>query len=323
MLLAGTCVALIEGAILLVAALLDGNMWLLGPSIGLLEHPGLAAVVGADFVVLAMLGYTTRRFIRIPGRLPVVPARSNRRLLRRFTSRGRDAILLRGPALRLFLFCSGLGTLFWLLNAMQTADPVRFYGRDVFDSALHPVSYIAFRGILWISWGIIYPYAAVVFLAVAGNLHLATRTLMRRGQLTYRFFHPDRCGGFSIVGDISFATIMTLAALYASLATVIFTHHKLSLLQVSGFVILSLALMILTYLVAWPVTRFMWRRRRTAQNNNYRRLLDDRHLFSAVQLTWITLATSSSPYAPRQRVLINGVRTLPLVVAALRLTVMV
>ncbi|HEX8585472.1 MAG TPA: hypothetical protein VF680_13820 [Allosphingosinicella sp.] len=319
----GGSLAIVQAIILSAVAYLDGNLWLPGPAIGLLEHPGIFAVIVADFVVLWMLGYTTRRFLRVPGRLPVLSSNANRRFLRRFTTRGRAAILLQGPSLALFLFCSGVGTLFWLLNAAQTADPIRFYGRDVFDSAFHPASYLTFRAFLWVSWGVIYPYAVVVFLAISGNLYLATRTLLRRGQLTYRPFHPDRCGGFSIVGDISFATIMMLATLYASLAVVIVTHHKINLLQLSGFVLISIALLTLTYLVAWPITRFMWRRRRASQNNSYRRLLNDRDLFAAVQLTWVALATSASPYAPRQRVLINGVRALPLVVAGLRLSAMV
>jgi hypothetical protein len=322
-LLVGVYLAGAECVALLIAAIVDRDFWLAGRAIGLFEHPGIAAVIVADFVVLTMLGYTTRRFVRLPGRLPIIRDQANRRLLRRFTSRGRQALLLRGPAFGLFLFSAGLGTLFWLLNAIQTLDPIRYYGRDVFDSALHPVSYGVFRFILWLSWGIIYPYAAVVFLAIAGNLYFATRTLLRHGQLTYRVFHPDRCGGFSIVGDISFATIMTLAALYISLTTIVLTHHNLSILQISGFVLLSLALLILTFLIAWPVTRFMLQRRRTEQNRSYRRLRHEGNAFTVAQLAWLGLATSPSPYAVHQKILINGARILPLILAGVRLSKMI
>jgi hypothetical protein len=315
----GGVIALGQAGVLVVSAILDRNLRLSGPAIGLLEHPGIPAIIAADFLVLALLGFASRRFLRLPGRLPVLNRPANRRLIRRAVTRGRNIILLRGRSLGLFWFCLGIGTLFWILNALQTQDPIRFYGRDVFDSSGHTISYVAFRGVLWFSWAILYPYVAIAFLGISGNVYRATGTLARRGQLSYRLFHPDGSGGFSFIGDISFAAIMAVLALYASLATVMLTHHKLNVLQVSGFVILSLALIALTYFISWPVTSFMFRRRRTERNSSYRRLSARPDEFSVLKLIWMASTASYSPYATYQKVLINGARLTPVLLAGLRL----
>ncbi|TAJ33647.1 hypothetical protein [Bosea sp. (in: a-proteobacteria)] len=308
----------VQAALLAAAAASDNALWLPGRDIGLLEHPGIPTILVADSVALALLGFAARRFLRLPGRLPVSDAPSSRRLLRRAVSRGRSVLLLRGRAGALFWFAAGVGTLFWLQNALQTRRALEFYGHDVFDSSAHPASYVVFRVVLWGSWAILYPYVAVAFLGISGTVYRATATLARRGRLTYRAFHPDRSGGYATIGDISFATIMAILALYTSLAVVIVTHHRLNILQISGLAILSVALVLLTFFIAWPVGRFMWRRQRRERRDNYRRLSRRPDEFAALSLMWIGSGTSYSPYAKYQVVLINGARLLPVVIAFAR-----
>lgn len=319
-LLLGSVIALGQCGLLVLAAVLDRNLWLSGPALGLLEHPGIPAIVASDFLVLVCLGFAVRRFLRLSSRVPVLAKPANRRLLRRAVNRGRKVILLQGRARTLFWFCLGVGTLFWLLNTLQTRDAVRFYGRDVFDSSQHVFSYVVFRGVLWGSWAVLYPYIAIAFLGISGNVFNVTRILARRGQLDYRLFHPDGSGGFSTIGDISFAAIMAVLALYASLATVIVTHHKLNVLQVSGFTILSAALIALTFFISWPVSQFLLERRRADRNSNYRRLNSKVDEFSALKMIWMISATPYSPYAAYQKVLINGARVVPAILAGIRLS---
>lgn len=315
----GLLIGGVQSALLLVASTLDGTLRPPGPELGLLEHPGVVAIVLADGVLLALLGYAARRFLRSSIRMPVVDSPRNRRYLRQAVSRGRAVLLLRGRARSLFLVCAGLGVLFWLLNAVQTRDPVTFYGRDVFDSSLHPYSYVVMRIVLGLSWVVLYPYAAVGFLGISGNLYRVTLGLAKRGQLRYKLFHPDSCGGFSIIGEISFAAIMAVLALYTSLTTVIVTHQKLSVLQISGFVCLSTMFVVLTFLISWPTTRFLMERRRQDRQGSYRRLSSQRDTFAAVKLVWIATSASYSPYAAYQRGLINAARALPVILGGIRI----
>src|SRR5206468_398439 len=106
--------------------------------------------------------------------------------------------------------------------------------------------------------------------------------------LRYRAFHPDGCGGYGIVGDISFATIMAVMCLYGSLGVVVVTHHKPNILQISGFVLLSISLVALTYLVAWPVTRFMVVCHRTMRTQAYHQATSKRDSYSTTRLLWLT-----------------------------------
>lgn len=319
----GAALLLVQGAVLFTAAGLDHALWISGKGIGLLEHPGIPAILLADTTSLALLGLAARRFLRLPGRLPVTSEPANRRYLRQAIARGRSIILLRGRAGALYVFGAGIGTLFWVQNAIQTRDALAFYGHDVFDSSEHRFSYVAFRIVLWGSWGVLYPYVAVAFLGISGIAYRATATLARHGRLEYRLFHPDRSGGFATIGDISFAAIMTVLVLYASLAVVMVTHHKLNILQVSGVVILSVALVLLTYFISWPVTQFMWHQRGRERRRGYRRLMRGPDPFAALQLIWSDAETTYSPYARYQAWLINGVRVAPLAIAAARLTEMI
>lgn len=316
----GAALLLLQGAVLYSAAVLDHALYLSGEDIGLLEHPGIPTILLADAASLALLGSAARRFLRLPGRLPVTSEPANRRYLRRAIASGRSIILLQGRAGALYVFSAGLGTLFWLQNAIQTRDALAFYGRDVFDSSEHRFSYVAFRIVLWGSWGVLYPYVAVAFLGISGTVYRATATLARHGRLEYRLFHPDRSGGFATIGDISFAAIMAVLVLYASLAVVMVTHQKLNILQISGVFILSAALILLTYYISWPVTKFMWHQRWRERRRGYRRLMYGPDPFAALQLIWSEAQTTYSPYARYQVWLINAARVAPLAITVGRLT---
>jgi hypothetical protein len=317
-LILGGIIALFESGILLAAAIVDENFWLPGRGIGLLQHPGIPAIILADFIVLGLAAMIARKFMRLVTKLPVNSQASNRRYLRRAVTRGRAAILLNGRALRLFLLCAGFALLFWIGNAIQTLNPVRFYGNDVFDSYYHTASYTAFRIVLGISWILVYPYCVVVIFAVAGNIYLVTRTLQRHKRLFYSTFHPDRSGGFSFVGDINFLVIMMMLSLYVALITVIHTHQKLNILQISGFVILSVSFLILTFLISWPTISFLIKKRRSMMLGGYK-TAHSSSTQSILYLIWLSTIASFSPYSSYQRVMINGSRLIPITIAALRL----
>ena len=317
-LVAGAVVALLECGILLIAATIDGNFWLPGNGIGLLQHPGIPAIILADFVVLTVAAAVAKKFSRLVSKLPVFPRALNRRFLRRLLARGRAAIVLRGRSLPLFLFCSGLGLLFWIINAIQTLDPIWFYGHDVFDSYRHSASYISFRIVLGLSWILIYPYCSVVILSVAVNIYVGTKILRRRRQLSYKTFHPDHCGGFSFIGDINFLIIVSMLSLYLALITVIYTHHKLNVLQISGFFILSVSFIVLTFMISWPTIAFLLNQRRSMMLWGYKAALTSTHQ-SIMQLIWLTTVSSFSPYSPYQKVIINVSRLVPIVIGAVRI----
>ncbi|MBS1984286.1 MAG: hypothetical protein JST16_08940 [Bdellovibrionales bacterium] len=314
----GISITVLEGALLLVAAMRDGNFYLPNNGLGLIHHYGVPAILFADFGVLALLPLIIQRFIRLPRRLPVSSHPSNRRFLRRAVGRAYMAILLRGPALRLFLFFAGLGVLFLALNAYQTTDAVSFYGRDVFDSAQHPYSYAVMRLVLGLSWIILYPYVAVVALAISGNIYRSCETLISRGRLQYRTFHPDGCVGFATFGTINFLIVLVLLLLYVALTTVSLVHHKPNILQESAYVILSTAFVIVTFAISWPVTRFLFKARRSELLSSYKGTRSGDREFAAVTALWIWTVRSFSPYSAHQKILLNVARLVPVTLAGVR-----
>lgn len=315
----GGGITALEAALLLGAAFHDGNLWLPLKGLGLLQHFGVPAILLADFAVLAVLSLITQRFVRLPRRLPVKPEPANRRFIRLGVHRGLSTLLLKGPALRLFLLFAGLGVLFLAINAYQTTDAVTYYGNDVFDSSRHPYSYAVMRFVLGLSWIVLYPYAAVVLLGVSGNIYRMTAILKRRQRLTYMEFHPDGCVGFAYIGTISFLAILAILLLYLALMTVTTIHHKLNVLQVSGFVLLSAFFIALTYGISWPVTSFLVQARRTAKLAGYRSSHSKNPEFAVLKLLWILVDKPFSPYSAHQKIAINIVRLLPVTVAGIRL----
>lgn len=302
---------------LILAAEIDENFWLPDRGVGLFQHPGIPVILLADFLVLFFSASVGRAFLLLARKLPNDEAKSTKRYLKRILSRGRSAILLNGPAARMFLFCAGLGALFWAGNAFQTLNPIRYYGNDVFDSISHVASYLVMRLILGTSWILLYPYCAVLVFSVAGNIFSVTRLLRMRKRLVYKIFHPDRSGGYTYIGNISFLSIMAMLALYCALISVIYTHHKFNVLQLSGLLILTSFFIAATYLITWPTIRFLVEKRRLLLLRGYKAATASPR--SVPLMTWLFLVASFSPYSPIQRIMINAARVGSIVVTAQRL----
>jgi hypothetical protein len=302
----GAAIAGTSAYALILSAEIDENFWLPQQDIGLFQHPGIPAILLADFLVLFFSASIANAFLLFARKLPVDDARSTRRYLQRVVSRGRASILLQGATMQMFLFCAGIGTLFWAINAFQTLDPIKYYANDVFDSSNHRASYVVMRLILGGSWILLYPYCAIVVLGVAGNIFVATRFLRDRKRLSYKMFHPDRSGGYSYVGNISFLSIMAMLALYCALISVIQTHQKLNVLQISGLLLLTTSFVAATYLITWPTIGFLMEKRRAMLLRGYRAATMSTR--SVPLLTWLVLGELYSPYSLIQRILINVAR---------------
>jgi hypothetical protein len=313
----GATIAFFSISILFFASTIDENFWLPDRGVGLFQHPGIPVILLSDFFVLFFSASVARAFLMLAKRLPTNGEPSTRRYLRRIVSRGRSSILLGRPALQLFLLSAGIGLIFWTLNATQTLNPIKYYGNDVFDSYSHKASYIALRIVLGISWVLLYPYCAVAIFSVAGNIFVATRLLRRRNRLAYKTFHPDRSGGFSYVGNINFSVIMAMVTLYCALLSVIHTHHKLNILQVSGLIILSAAFIVASYLISSPTIGFLIEKRRAMLLSGYRAANNSSKFIPT--LTWLVTAESFSPYSTLQRVSINVTRIMSVALTAQRL----
>jgi hypothetical protein len=137
--------------------------------------------------------------------------------------------------------------------------------------------------------------------------------------LAYRYFHPDGSGGYSLIGDINFISIVSILALYASLAIVMFVHRQLNILQISGFLILSATLILLTYFISWPVIRFLLRILLKEKISNYRIIKQELNEVAILKLLWIESGPSFSPYSRYQTVVINATRLIPFLLTGIRL----
>jgi hypothetical protein len=313
----GGVIAASSGYALFLAAEIDQNFRLPHPDVGLFQHPGLPVILLADFLVLFLSAAIANAFLLLARKLPTDDERSTRKYLDRVVARGRAAILLNGPSAQMFLYCAGIGALFWAINAFQTLDPVKYYANDVFDSIHHKASYLVMRLILGLSWVVLYPYCAVLVFSAAGNIFSATNLLRSKKRLSYKTFHPDRSGGYSYIGNISFLSIMAMLALFCALASVMHTHQKLNLLHISGLIILTVSFLSATYLITWPTVGFLLEKRRTLLVYGYKAATTSSR--SIPLLTWLVLGESFSPYSPIQRILINAARVGTVVATAHRL----
>lgn len=317
--LVGGAIFSLEVVALLVAAYLDGNYFLVGNDLGLFEHFGIWIITLGDWLILLAIAAIVVQARRIPSRFPLKPGKVTRRFARLTMTRLLGSMSLARRDRVLFLYFVLAGLAFWANNAVQTRYPQYYYGNDLFDSINFIHGYYVTRVLLFFSWVVFIPYIAFVTICVAATIFKSVSTTAKHGLLDFKPLHPDGCGGFSFFGNLNLVFILGILVIYSELIVVLLTHDQLNPGLLSGFVIITVVFLGLSYVTLVPVFLFLGRERRRHALRNYAIASRQDVTLDGIAHFLFSRESSFSPYNALQRVAVNVARFVPIVVSGIRI----
>lgn len=260
----------VESLVLVVAGYLDDSIVLEGQALGLAEHSGIWIIVIGDFLILFLLSIAFRLLLVGPRRFPVASNSVSKRYIRYSFFLLRRSLSLQRRDRQIWLLVTLVGFFFWINNAVQTTDAIRFYGRELYDSSTYIYGYIAMRLVLATSWIVFLPYLCFASLCTASSLYKIAKSCRNHGLFAFRFQHPDGCGGFSYLGQLNVIFVVGILIVYVELTVVTLTHQILNPGLVSGFVIATIAFLFGSYMMLIPVQRFLLEEKHRHELRKYR-----------------------------------------------------
>lgn len=304
---------------LMLAGFLDQSFILPGNDRGVLEHPGAWGIIFGDLLVFFAASTIVNQLNKIPRKFPA--RRTNLSIRYLLISRRRllNAIFLRSKYRIIFLYAMLASLMFWLNNAYQTTQTVRFYGNELFDSYTFIYGYVAMRIILFISWVIFTPYIAYISICASFTIYNTMKSLDKKHLLQFSLFHPDGCGGFSYLGNINVAFVFGMAVVYIELTIVLFTHHKLNPGLASGFVLATIFFVGSSYIMLVPAHAFLLREKKMCDLRIFKNVGSTEHYQSAILSQHIKVGVSFNPYHAPQRTFLAVARIAPIAASSVRL----
>ncbi len=317
--ISGAVLFSLEVLLLISAAIKDNNFTLDGNNIGLFEHQGIWVILAGDLILMLIIALLMKLFLQLDKKIPIKPSNATKKYLAYSKEETIRAILLQTRHYKLLYLSIGAGALFWLNNAVQTLDPVRFYGNDVFDSINHLNSYIAVRIVLGTSWIILYPVCACISLHAAISLFKVLKCLKDKHWLDFNIFHPDKCGGFSFLGNLNMLFVAAVFIIYLELLSVLLTHDKWNPGLIGGFVIISAIFIAVTFIIIYPAIKYLSEKKSVLLMRFYRHIKQKRETQDILTYQWVNHSLTFSPYSHYQRILLAIARFSPLITVFIRL----
>lgn len=150
-----------------------------------------------------------------------------------------------------FLYYAAMA--FLALNIAKTAQPVGFYGQEVWDSTSYPYGYLLGRLLLIFLWVTVIP--PVIYLSMASGyiIYRLTVKFARMGVGAVQPFSPDRCGGFRPLGRVMMAVFYVFLTMFAILFAHYLTHSRTYETLILSFVVYAVALVAILVLPLWKL----------------------------------------------------------------------
>jgi hypothetical protein len=309
-------IAILQAVALIVAAYVDQSLWLPGNAVGLLEHPGMLAIVLGDLILFILSIQAGRMTMKVGRRLPATQERVVRRywrcvILRRLFGQ-------KGIFFQIFLMLSLLGSLALVNQTVRLTNAQAYYGHDTFDSILHRWSFVVNRVNLFTSWCIVVPLFGSYLFAHT----LAIRQIFRRCDkhrlVAFKIGHPDRHGGFAFFGWLDTLYVAGLVATLGEVALLIITHRRVTLGNLAGILAITIGAILISLLSIYEILRVVKRRETTMKLTSFMR---GRRQCRALTLDYLTLVhgVSFSPYTLSAFRMAMTLRLIALVPATLRI----
>lgn len=312
----GGLIFFINTGLLLCAALYENTLFMDGENQGLLELPGVIGILVGDLLTLSIIQWMVRQAVKMTRRFPADRRPSTRRYILISRNKMLSQILFRGKGIKIYAYMCIFASLFWINNAWQTLNPLKYYGCDVFGSIANPYGYIATKIVFFISWVILLPYIAYVSTVILLTFYRVTSKARRYSRLNFNIFHKDGCGGFSYLGDINITFVIGMLVIYGELMLVLFQHKHFNPGLVSGFAIATCVLIAGTYIMLYPLRGFLRKRK-----EHFLSVYSEKLMFIYDQETYSRYLHTKShvsfnPYSGKEKFFLYAVRVLPFVVTS-------
>lgn len=196
-------------AVIYLAALIDGVLFLPGPGKGLLNHYGFQATYVTTFIVLINCYYAISYFLRVVSNIgSLLRNEDDLPTGKRIVAPHVHSIFLRGKwkfmlVLFIIIGCLGAIVIFRQLNA-----PEQFWGNDVFNAKQYKWSYLAANAALLFAWGVVYPVAGFFAIHITLSSEIIIQRLHSKGVLWINFLHDDGCCGMAKFGTLNFQIML-------------------------------------------------------------------------------------------------------------------
>jgi hypothetical protein len=300
---------------LLVAAYLDGTLWLRGPAVGLLEHPGIFSIIAGDvaLVIICTLAsqMTCRMGRRLPTRHPDLTARYFRRYL------GRRMFGPRGWFSRVFFFLFIVGVLTLADQTVRLFDSQHYYGHPTFGDWGHDYCFVTLRIVLFLSWCVVAPLFFAYLMCHAIAIRIFLRVVERHNLAYFDERHPDRCGGYAFFGWIDTLYALGIFVVLVEIVLVIITHGRVTLGNVLAICALAVGALIISIFSIWEMLRLVRRQERALKLKTYARNRRS-STPTTLDLAILNFGLTFSPYTRTAFRLAVGLRALIAAPAVLR-----
>lgn len=151
-------------------------------------------------------------------------------------------------------------------NITVTRTATKYFSRDVFDSAAHPLSYYAAKVYLAIVWVLLYPLVVTLGMRAIRTLYRLVREGARRRRIKVEFFGVDDCAGVTRVGRL-FYEVFFISLLFSACSFASFMTHQTYRPQITLLALGSCAVGLVMYFAALrPLHRYVAAERRVPLN---------------------------------------------------------
>ncbi len=310
-------------------AVADNALRLPGNGKGLLVHAGQWAIFIAPPLIVLFLAIAMRNLIHIVKNLAKFSqTESVPPDLSALVHRLSRLLLCRTKHVALLVLLSLLGALVAVRNFIQTSDPFRYYGNDIFDSAYHKWGFLFTRINNCLLYVLVFPVLLFAAISLTWALNRLLGAMARDRNTCIDFFNPDNCGGFSAFGRINVCIMCMWFAVFGVIWADFETHDRAALTLIISAVAGSAAFFAQSILGIYPIYHCLRQKKRSTLGKLHSELnaiFRDRHGFSRVEplmyFRKVVIETSVLPYSRNARFLVNSLRLAPAVLALTRLVV--
>jgi len=308
-------VAIARAAALGVAAHFDNSLWLPGEATGLLEHPGILAIVLGDAVLFLLCVYASQMTRLVGRRLPtdrrlLVQRYFRQIILRRIFGRG-------GVFKKMLLLLSTIGALALVNQTVQLADASAYYGHDTFDSFLHLRSFWVNRFNLFISWCIVIPLFSSYLIAHTMVIRHFFRRCDKHRLVAFQPGHPDQHGGFTFFGWLDTIYLVGLLVVLGEVFLLIITHRRVTFGGLFSLISITVGVLLISALSIHEVLRVVRRQERLLKMTSFARTVRRSHQLSLEYLMLVYNA-KFSPYSTLALRLAVALRAAAVIPVAIR-----
>jgi hypothetical protein len=312
------------GGLVVASAAGDKTLHLPFPGRGFLDHYGFQASFLSTPLVLLTTYIAVGYFLRLLQHIDLLVVKG---------ADGKDLGRIIGPRVRsLFLkdkWASALGLFAFIGISISLAifrhlaDPVAFWGNDVFNAIQYPRGFVTANVYLLVTWGVVYPIALFCAIQMTCSIEIIASKLRKEKLLRMDFLHIDKCGGMSKFGTLNLMIMVIylwpLIAFYALHLTHRYTYASLVL----GGVGISAAFILQSiYGIHW-ISRAISQEKAVlveSLNHQIELAMNSSEVDSSVAIARLAyrdqvLAVASYPYSSKVNVAVNLLRFAPTVIA--------